>query len=45
MLAQGITPVIAPLALGDDGEPYNVNADHAAAAVAQAVGARNKSSS
>ncbi len=39
MLAQGITPVIAPLALGDDGEMYNVNADHAAAAVAQAVGA------
>lgn len=39
MLAQGITPVIAPLALGDDGEALNVNADHAAAAVAQAVGA------
>lgn len=39
MLAQGITPVIAPLALGDDGGPFNVNADHAAAAVAQAVGA------
>ncbi|MBN2470537.1 MAG: acetylglutamate kinase [Anaerolineae bacterium] len=39
MLAQGITPVIAPLALGDDGEPYNVNADHAAAAIAKAVGA------
>ncbi len=40
MLARGITPVIAPLALGDDGEMYNVNADHAAAAIAQAVGAR-----
>ncbi|MFC1960783.1 acetylglutamate kinase [Chloroflexota bacterium] len=40
MLARGITPVIAPLALGDDGEPYNVNADHAAAAVAQAIGAQ-----
>lgn len=39
MLAQGITPVIAPLVLGDDGEPLNVNADHAAAAVAQAIGA------
>jgi acetylglutamate kinase len=39
MLAQGITPVIAPLALGEDGEPFNVNADHAAAAVAKAVGA------
>lgn len=40
MLARGITPVIAPLALGDDGEMYNVNADHAAAAIAQAVGAQ-----
>lgn len=40
MLAQGITPVIAPLALGDDGEPFNVNADHAAAAIAQSIGAQ-----
>ena len=39
MLAQGITPVLAPLALGDDGEGFNVNADHAAAAVAKAIGA------
>lgn len=39
MLAQGITPVLAPLALGEDGEPFNVNADHAAAAVAKAIGA------
>lgn len=40
MLDRGIVPVIAPLALGDDGEPYNVNADHAAAAIAQAINAQ-----
>lgn len=40
MLAQGITPVIAPLAMGEDGGAYNVNADHAAAAIAKAVGAQ-----
>lgn len=39
MLARGVIPVVAPLALGDDGEPFNVNADHAAAAIAQAIGA------
>ncbi len=39
LLADGVIPVVAPLALGDDGEPYNVNADHAAAAIARAVGA------
>ncbi len=38
MLAQGITPVIAPLCLGDDCT-YNVNADHVAGAVAAAIGA------
>ncbi|MCY4325294.1 MAG: acetylglutamate kinase [Betaproteobacteria bacterium] len=32
-------PVIAPLALADNGETLNVNADEAAAAVASAVGA------
>jgi acetylglutamate kinase len=38
LLAQGITPVIAPLCLGDDGPvTYNVNADHVAGAVAAAV--------
>jgi len=36
MLAQGITPVIAPLCLGDD-SIYNVNADHVAGAVAAAI--------
>ena len=39
MLAQGITPVIAPICLGPDSS-YNVNADHVAGAVAGAVGAQ-----
>lgn len=43
LLAQGITPVIAPLCLGVDGgspQPiYNVNADHVAGAVGGAVDA------
>ncbi len=34
----GVVPVVSPVSLGPDG-PYNVNADHAAAAVAAAVGA------
>jgi acetylglutamate kinase len=37
-LAQGITPVIAPVCLGTDSN-YNVNADHVAGAVAAAIGA------
>lgn len=37
--AQGYVPVVAPLARGIDGKPYNVNADTAAAAIAVAVGA------
>ena len=37
-LAQGITPVIAPICLGADSS-YNVNADHVAGAVAAAVAA------
>jgi acetylglutamate kinase len=36
MLAQGVTPVIAPICMGDDSN-YNVNADHVAGAVAAAV--------
>jgi acetylglutamate kinase len=36
LLAQGITPVIAPLCLGTD-SIYNVNADHVAGAVAAAI--------
>lgn len=38
LLQQGITPVLAPISLGDDSH-YNVNADHVAGAVAAAVGA------
>ncbi|MCS7290803.1 MAG: acetylglutamate kinase [Roseiflexus sp.] len=37
LLASGVIPVIAPIALGPDG-PYNVNADEAAGAVAAALG-------
>lgn len=34
----GYTPIISPISLGCDGRPYNVNADHAALAVARALG-------
>ena len=38
LLALGITPVIAPLCISEDGQnPFNVNADHVAAAVAGAI--------
>lgn len=36
---QGFTPVISPVSLGRDGAIYNVNADEAASAVAEALGA------
>lgn len=39
LLAAGFTPVVSPVARGADGEPLNVNADDAAAAVAAALGA------
>ena len=39
LLALGITPVISPISLGVDGHTYNVNADHAASALACALGA------
>jgi acetylglutamate kinase len=39
LLAEGVTPVIAPICLGE-GSNYNVNADHVAGAVAAAVGAK-----
>ena len=39
MLAGDIIPVVAPLARGEDGALYNVNADSAAARVAAALGA------
>ncbi len=35
----GIVPVIAPMSVGEDGEIYNVNADHVAGAVAAALDA------
>ncbi|MGI9189481.1 MAG: acetylglutamate kinase [Longimicrobiaceae bacterium] len=35
-----ITPVVSPVSRGPDGEPLNVNADAAAAAIASALGAR-----
>jgi acetylglutamate kinase len=39
LLALGITPVVSPISLGLDGHTYNVNADHAAEALACALGA------
>lgn len=36
---QQFIPVIAPLAYGEDGQTYNINADYAAAAIAKAVNA------
>ena len=36
---QGYVPVIAPLARGEDGQVYNLNADTAAGALASALGA------
>ncbi len=40
VLNQGLVPVIAPLARGEDGHAYNLNADTAAGAVAAALGAK-----
>ncbi|HHX42621.1 MAG TPA: acetylglutamate kinase [Chloroflexi bacterium] len=39
LIGLGYTPVISPISLGSDGRSYNVNADHAALAIAQALGA------
>ncbi len=36
---QGYVPVVSSVAIGPDGESYNVNADHAAGHIAAAVGA------
>ncbi len=36
-IAQGITAVISPISLGQDGQIYNVNADEAASALALAI--------
>lgn len=40
LLADGITPIISPIAIGEDKLRYNVNADTAAGAVASALLAR-----
>jgi acetylglutamate kinase len=37
LLDLGLTPVISPVSLGEDGLAYNVNADHVAAAIARGV--------
>ncbi|MBK7201238.1 acetylglutamate kinase [Candidatus Amarolinea dominans] len=37
LLAQGFVPVISPVSLGEDGQTYNVNADHVAAALAHGL--------
>ncbi|MFD1361085.1 acetylglutamate kinase [Lentibacillus salinarum] len=39
ILDQGIVPVIAPIAAGKNGDRYNINADSAAGAIAQAINA------
>jgi len=39
LLADGVVPVVSPVALGEDGRSWNVNADAAAGAVAAALGA------
>ena len=40
LLGQGYVPVISPIALGDDGQSYNVSADAAAAKIAIALKAQ-----
>jgi acetylglutamate kinase len=37
MLGQGFVPVISPIGLGDDGRPFAIDADSAAAAIAVAL--------
>lgn len=37
LLAAGFLPVVSPISVGEDGLPYNVNADHAAADIAIAM--------
>lgn len=41
LLDAGYVPVISPVAAGADGGAYNVNADEAACAIAEALGAEN----
>jgi acetylglutamate kinase len=37
LLDLGLVPVVSPVSLGEDGQTYNVNADHVATAIARAV--------
>ncbi len=39
LLGSGVMPVIAPIGVAENGEIYNINADIAASAIAQALGA------
>ena len=39
-IAEGYIPIISPVAMGDEGKPFNVNADLAASRVAVALRAR-----
>lgn len=39
LTAEGYIPVIAPVGIGEDGQSFNINADIAASAIAQALGA------
>lgn len=38
LLIEGVMPVVSPVGMGDDGA-YNINADHVAGAIAQAISA------
>ncbi len=40
LIAEGLVPVVAPVALGPQGEVYNCNADTATAAIAAGLGAQ-----
>ena len=40
VLGRELIPVLAPVAMGEDGETYNVNADTFAGAIAGALGAK-----
>ena len=39
LLDDDYLPIIYPVGIGDDGKPYNINADEAAGAIATAIGA------
>ncbi len=39
LMSAGFIPVVAPIAIGDDGHTYNINADTMAGAIAAALGA------